>query len=109
MENNRRGHNFRKLQIWEASKLLVKDIYLLTKNLPSVSIPSNIAEGAGRGSDKDFSRFLDIALGSAYELETQLHLCFDLSFISQHELDDILNLLNPIQKQIYNFKRKLNG
>ncbi|MDA3853428.1 MAG: four helix bundle protein, partial [Bacteroidales bacterium] len=75
----------------------------------SVSIPSNIAEGAGRGSDKDFSRFLDIALGSAYELETQLHLCFDLSFISQHELDDILNLLNPIQKQIYNFKRKLNG
>lgn len=122
MENSRRGHNFRKLQIWEASKSLVKDVYLLTKNLPadelygltsqirrsSVSIPSNIAEGAGRGTDKDFSRFLDISLGSAYELETQLHLCFDLGFINQKELDDILILLNPIQKQIYNFKRKLN-
>lgn len=123
MENNRRGHNFRKLQIWEASKSLVKETYLLTKSLPaeelygltsqirrsSVSIPSNIAEGAGRGSDKDFSRFLDIALGSAYELETQLHLCIDLDFINQKELDNILMLLNPIQKQIYNFKRKLNG
>lgn len=82
----RKAHNFRELKIWKESINLVKQIYLLTSDLPkdekfglisqinrcSVSIPSNIAEGSGRTSDKEFLNFLNIAISSSYELETQL-------------------------------------
>ncbi len=71
------------------------------------SIPSNIAEGSGRSSDKEFSRFLDIALGSAFELETQLILASDLNYLSEDKMQNIHNLLNEIQKMIYSFKTKL--
>ena len=103
-------HNFKELDVWKKSRILVKDIYLLLANFPDVekfgiisqmkravvSIPSNIAEGSGRSSDKEFVRFLDIAIGSAFELETQLYLSFDLSFISNKELNDILLKLTEI-------------
>lgn len=79
-------HNFRELNIWKKSLDLSVDVYRITEEFPvvekynlisqivrsAVSIPSNIAEGSGRGTNKDFCRFLNIALGSAYELETQL-------------------------------------
>ena len=75
-------HNFRELEIWKESKDLSVRVYKITRDFPkqevygitsqicraSVSIPSNIAEGAGRNSNKDFSRFINIALGSAFEL-----------------------------------------
>lgn len=78
--------NFKNLTVWQKGMNLVKEVYFLGKYLPNnekfglysqmtraaVSIPSNIAEGCGRQSDKEFKRFLEIALGSAYELETQL-------------------------------------
>ena len=79
-------HNFKKLNIWVNAMSLVKDVYLLTSNFPkeekfclisqinrcSISIPSNIAEGSSRSSNKEFSHFIKIALGSLFELETQI-------------------------------------
>jgi four helix bundle protein len=84
-------HNFRELKIWKDALVVVKSTYALCKELPSaerfglidqmqrcsVSIPSNIAEGSGRTSQKDFSRFQSMAVSSSYELETQLILSKD--------------------------------
>lgn len=70
-------HNFRELNIWKDSIVFVKNIYILTKSISqmnrcAVSIPSSIAEGSGRTTDKEFTGFLDIAISSSYELDTQL-------------------------------------
>jgi four helix bundle protein len=114
-------HNFKELKIWLMGRMFVKQIYDLTKKLPqeelfvlssqmrraAISIPSNISEGAGRNSEKDFERFLDIANGSAFELETQLFLCYDESYISENELNSYLEKVQKIQKMIYNFKSTL--
>ncbi|WP_299364789.1 four helix bundle protein [Winogradskyella sp.] len=102
------AHKFKELQIWKRSRLFCSEIYQITSQFPysekfglinqlrraSVSIPSNIAEGSSRNSDKDFSRFLQIAIGSAYEIETQLLIAFDLSFITKKELETVLSELN---------------
>ena len=74
-------------------------------NRSAISIPSNIAEGSGRTTGKDFNRFLDIALASSYELETQLILA---SRIFQLENESLIIQLNEIQKMISGFKRRLN-
>jgi 5'-nucleotidase len=101
----------------------VKDIYLLSKKFPDderfgltqqirravISIPSNIAEGAGRGTDNDFSHFLDIANGSAFEVETQLVLSLDLNYILQEEFDNINEKLQVIEKMIFNFNNSLKS
>ncbi|MDR0874065.1 MAG: four helix bundle protein [Prevotellaceae bacterium] len=114
-------HNFKELIVWQKARTIVKDIYILTKKYPKeelfgltqqirravVSIPSNIAEGAGRGTNADFARFLDIANGSACEVETQLYLSLDLEYITQTEFDEINNKLQNIEKLIFNFKKKL--
>ena len=98
-------HRFKDLEIWKKSRLFCTSNYQITSKFPesekfgltnqlrraSVSIPSNIAEGSSRLSNKDFSRFLRITLGSAYEIETQLLIAFDLSFIEKEELDPLLN------------------
>lgn len=98
--------------------ILVKRIYLLTANLPkdekfglvsqinrcSISIPSNIAEGSGRTSEKEFLHFLNIAISSSYELETQLILIED---IYNTDTKSILAELEILQKMIGGFKRKL--
>ena len=90
------------LDVWKEAMKLAKEVYTLTARFPkeemyglssqirraSVSIPSNIAEGAARGSSKDFSRFLYISLGSLAELETQLLLAVDLGFIDNNDLDE---------------------
>jgi four helix bundle protein len=86
-------HNFRELKIWQRSKKLVSRIYFISKDPPFeelygltsqirravVSIPTNIAEGCGRNSDKELMRYLDIANGSAFELETLLLLSNDMN------------------------------
>ena len=116
-------HNFKNLKIWQLARNFVKDIYVLTKKFPDderfgltqqirravISIPSNIAEGAGRGTDKDFSHFLDIANGSAFEVETQLILSFDLNYISQTEFDNINDNLQLMEKMICNFNNSLKS
>jgi four helix bundle protein len=67
----------------------------------AVSIPSNIAEGASRASEKDFARFLEMAVGSAFELETQLILATDLKYLKTEMIKDILGELSRLQKQIH--------
>ncbi|MBK3515926.1 four helix bundle protein [Carboxylicivirga marina] len=115
-------HNFRELKVWQKARHLVKDIYLLAKDLPeeekfglisqmrraSVSIPSNIAEGTGRRTDKEFGRFLDIAIGSAYELETQLMLCFDLDFITDDTFNELEIKVQEIERMISALRERLS-
>ena len=114
-------HNFKELIVWQKSRYLVKDIYKLTQKFPAdekfgltqqirqsaVSIPSNIAEGSGRGTNKDFSHFIDIANGSAFEMETQLYLALDLEYISQPEFEEVLKKTLDVERLIYNFKKTL--
>jgi four helix bundle protein len=114
-------HQFKELIIWQKSRIFCSQIYLLTSKFPvekkfgitnqlrraSVSIASNIAEGSSRNSDKDFSRFLEIAIGSAYEIETQLLISSDLGFISKIELEEITLKIEEIIKMISKFRSTL--
>ena len=116
------AHKFKELQIWQRSRLFCSTIYNLTSNFPdsekfglsnqlrraSISIPSNIAEGSLRKTNKDFSRFLQIAIGSAYEIETQLLIAFDLKFMTENELNKLLEDLESIIKMTSKFKSTLN-
>lgn len=114
-------HNFKELKIWQISRKLVKDIYEITVTFPTsekyglisqlrrcvVSIPANIAEGSGRNTDKDFSHFLNISLGSAYELETLLILSCDVGLITQDQLERISIRISEIQKMIFGLIKTL--
>ena len=105
----------------EKSKAFCSDIYLATADFPSdekfgltnqlrrasVSIPSNIAEGSSRNSNKDFSRFLEIAIGSAYEVETQLMIASDLKFISIEKFNHLSIKLDEIIKMTSKFRATL--
>lgn len=115
----RKSHNFRELKIWQDAISLVKEIYSLTNDLPSderfglvsqlnrcsISIPSNIAEGSGRTSEKEFIHFLRIAISSSYELETQLILVKE---IYEVETAEIINKVTALQLMVGAFIRKLN-
>jgi len=114
-------HRFKDLEIWKKSRLFCSEIYTITSKFPeaekfgltnqlrraSVSIPSNIAEGSSRNSNKDFARFLQIAIGSAYEIETQLLIASDLKFLNQQELISLLKSLDSIIKMTSKFKSTL--
>jgi four helix bundle protein len=114
-------HNYKELKIWQKARLLVKDCYALTLIFPkdekfglisqiqraAVSIPANIAEGSGKSSSKDFSRYLEIAISSAFELETLCMLAADLDFIDNDKSDPILTKIQEIQKMIYSFKNTI--
>ena len=73
----------------------------------SVAIPSNIAEGYGRNSDAEMNRFLNIARGSSYELETQLFISTELGFMELNQLNELSEQLDNIQRGITNFQKKL--
>lgn len=75
----------------------------------SSSIPTNIAEGCGRSSDKEFNQFLNIALGSANETEYLIILSKDLNYISLKKFNEIETQINIIKSKIYNLKEKLNS
>ena len=106
--------NFKNLKIWHKGMELVVSIYKLSNKLPQeekyglrsqitravISIPSNIAEGSSRSSQNDFKRFLEIALGSAFELETQLLIIQKLELNKNNQINDILNSLHKEQKMI---------
>ena len=113
--------DFKKLHIWQNGILIVKKAYKLTEQLPfnerfnlisqinrsAVSIPSNIAEGSSRRSEKDYFRFLEIALGSCFELETQLIIIDELKLTNNEKFEDILNQIRIEQQQISSLMQKL--
>ena len=116
-------HNFKELEIWKLSRSFCSSVYSATDDLPqnekfgivnqmrrcAVSIPSNIAEGASRQSNKDFYRFLEIAMGSCYELETQLLISNDLSFLPSGELNKLQQELNRIIMMTSKFMSSLKA
>lgn len=111
--------DFRNYDIWIDAMELVNEIYDLVEQFPekeryilssqviraAVSIPSNIAEGAAKSSPKDFSRFLGIALGSAFELETQILIAIRRNYIDKSGFD--LNKLHSLQKRLQGFRNHL--
>jgi len=106
--------NFRDLKVWGKSHSIALKVYGLTKSFPkeelyglvsqmrrsSSSIPTNIAEGCGRGSDSQFAYFLNIALGSASELEYQLILSTDLEYVSKENSKKIQKELIEVKKMM---------
>lgn len=115
-------HNYLELKVWQNSRNLVKQIYQVTANFPqaekyildaqikraAISISSNIAEGAGRGTNKEFNRFLDIAIGSSFELESQIILAMDMEFLCIEDGQKLIEDIKEIQKMINGFKATLN-
>ena len=114
-------HNYKEMKIWQKARKLVKVVYKISKKLPKeelygltsqirraiVSVPANIAEGAGRGTDRDFCHFLDIARGSLFELDTLLILSSDLEYVSEEELNPVFESINEIIKMMVSFQNRL--
>ena len=114
-------HNYKKMKIWQDATIQVTAVYKISKKLPkeelygltsqirraAVSIPANIAEGAGRGTDRDFCHFLNIARGSLFELDTLLILANDLEYVSEEELNPVFNSINEIVKMMVSFQSRL--
>ena len=115
-------HKVEDLKIWQKSIELTKLVYDAVLSLPYnekygltsqikrsvISISSNIAEGAGRNSDKEFKQFLSIANGSSYELQTQLSLTVELNLISKDKIQSIVKLLVEVQKMNYSLQKSLD-
>lgn len=113
--------DFKKYDIWDLSHKLTLEIYRITSVFPkeelygltsqirraSMSIPTNISEGCGRSSDKEFNQFLNIALGSALETEYLLILSKDLGYIQEDVFLNLESKINIIKSKIYNLKSKL--
>jgi four helix bundle protein len=115
-------HNYKELKVWSKAVELATSVYTLCSKFPieeryglksqmqrcAVSIPSNIAEGAGRDSNKSFKYFLSIANGSSYELETQLLISKNIGFIEEESEKAIQSQLTEIMKMIYMLSKSLD-
>jgi four helix bundle protein len=109
--------NFRNIQVWQKSYDLTRSIYMATKAFPpeemygltsqlrraALSIPCNIAEGCTRSTDADFARFLDMAIGSASEVECQLLLASDLGYLQRTEFDSLLKQVIDVKRMLAKF------
>lgn len=114
-------HNFKELDIWKDSKEFCYKIYQVTRSYPeeerfgminqlrraSVSIPSNIAEGSSRQSNKEFAHFICVALGSCYEVQTQLEISAKLGFIQIEKEKELITELEILQRKINKFYQYL--
>lgn len=114
-------NKFKQLNVWQKSIGLPTEIYQATESLPNiekfglisqinrctVSIPSNIAEGAGRNSPKEFKQFLGIAIGSSFELETQLIISKNIGYISEEKLNNLTVQLTEIQSMLIGLRKSL--
>lgn len=114
-------HNFKKMKIWEESISLVRMNYTLTKTFPdnekfnlisqmnrcAVSIPSNIAEGSNKSTNKHFKKFLENSLGSAFEWETQLIVARNEKYVLEEKFINLEEKILQIQKMIGSFMHKL--
>jgi four helix bundle protein len=114
MENKKKARNFRNYPVWQQAVEYATKIYRITADMPyfekkglcdqlqraAVSISSNVAEGSARTSDSEFAHFLDIALGSAYEVETQLLISKNVGYIDINIYNQLLDELISIEKQL---------
>lgn len=112
---------FRDLLIWQKSMTLVTHTYSVTSNFPkeelfgltsqirrcSISIPSNIAEGYGRGTNKDYYRFLTISISSLFEFQTQIEIANNLKYISETEFNTIFENSRELERMISSFMNKI--
>lgn len=113
--------NFKDLKIWKLGKEIVMDVYSTTAGFPrqenyglvsqlkraAVSIPSNIAEGFNRERNKDYRRFLFIALGSSAELETQVEIAFDLGYLPELEKANIAEKIDHENRMLWSMIKRL--
>lgn len=115
--------DFKDLIVWQKAMELVAEVYLLVKKLPkeelfalsdqirraAISIPSNIAEGQGRNSTKEFIQFLAIAKGSKAELETQLLLCVKINYLNNSDIETAINLIQEVGKMLNALQKSLTN
>ncbi len=113
--------NFRNYEVWKRGIELAKDIYRLTEQFPkkerfglssqlqraAVSVASNISEGASRRSDVEFTRYLEIAIGSCFEVETQLMIANEIGYLTDENLKIELDKVHVLQKQLNSFISKI--
>jgi len=116
----RKKHNYKNLKIWQIAMQITTDVFEILSEFPTeekydlrsqmnrcaISIPSNIAEGSSR-TNKSFSRFLDISLGSSFELVTQLIIANNRNYLSKDKLVEIENKIDEFQKMTTGFQKTL--
>ncbi|MFA6391148.1 MAG: four helix bundle protein [Patescibacteria group bacterium] len=114
--------NYENLDVWKSSIVLNKDIYLITQDFPkeelygltsqirraSVSVASNIAEGAGRASKPDFSRFINISLGSLNEVESLLFIARELKYLNSNKFNELKGSIEKLGAGLGAFKKYLS-
>jgi four helix bundle protein len=114
---------FRDLLIWQKAMVLVTNCYKTTNSFPkeeqfgltsqikrcSVSIPSNIAEGFGRGTNKEYYRFLNIAMGSLFEFQTQIEIAYNLGYISEVDFNSIYEDSREVERMLSSFMNKIKS
>ncbi|KRD12816.1 four helix bundle protein [Flavobacterium sp. Root901] len=115
--------HFRRILVWQKSIALVTKIYSTTRAFPkeetfgltsqirrsSVSISSNIAEGSGRESAKDFLRFLYISLGSVFEMQTQLEIAKNIIYINEEEFNNLYEDSREIERMLVSLINKIKA
>jgi four helix bundle protein len=115
--------DFRKLKVWEKGHRLTLDVYEVTVTFPSeelygltsqmrracAAIPANVAEGCGRGSNADLARFLQIAIGSASELENHLLLAQDLAFVKPTDYERLTGEVTELKRMLTSFVKNLKS
>lgn len=106
--------DYRQLKVWAKAHILTKDLYNITSKFPreelfgmtsqlrraGASIPTNIVEGCGRGSDRDFRRFLQIAFGSANEVEYLVFLSYELNYMQKNQYTELNNKIIEVKKML---------
>jgi len=116
-------YTFRDLLIWQKAMQLVTNSYSLTATFPkdelfgltsqlrrcSISIPSNISEGFGRGTNKDYHRFLTISLGSLFEFQTQIEIASNLKYISESDFNKIYEDSRELERIMSSFIKKVKS
>jgi four helix bundle protein len=114
---------FRDLLVWQKSMSFVTEVYKISKSFPkeetfgltsqlrrsAVSVPSNISEGFGREGVNDYLRFLNIALASLFELQTQLEIAFNLEYIKKNKFDVLYELSREIERMLSSFIRSIKS
>ena len=113
---------YRDLFIWQKAMNLVTKTYQLTNNFPkdelfgltsqirrsAISVPSNIAEGFGRKSNKEFSRFLNIGLSSLFEYQTQIEIAKNIHYLNENDFKNLYEDTRELEAMIVSFSNKIN-